>query len=79
MNTENGFPNALKPTRISEWKQGTCKGHQYELICITIQLLMSAITPLSFNLSGNDRQTSPNAMKLNKITPNAYVMNIKLI
>ena len=76
MNTENGFPNALNPTRISEWKKGTCKGHKYKLICITIQLIMSAITPLirckntSFNLGENDRKTSPNAMKLNKITPN---------
>ena len=41
------FRNALKPTRIYEWKQGTCKGHQYEITCITIQLLMSAITPLN--------------------------------
>ena len=47
MSTENGFPNALNPTRIYEWKQGTCKGHQYELISITIQLLMSTITPLN--------------------------------
>ena len=47
MNTENGFPNALKPTQISEWNQGTYKVHKYELICITIQLLMSAITLLN--------------------------------
>ena len=46
---------------------------------------MSSITPLnqmqktSFNLGWNDRQSSPNAMKLNKMTPNAYVLNIKLI
>ena len=44
---ENYFPNALNPTRISEWKQGTYKGHQHELICITIQLLIPAITPLN--------------------------------
>ena len=85
INTKNGFPNALNPTQIFEWNQGTCEGNKYELICITIQLLMYAITPLnqmqktSFNLGGNDRQTSPNSMKLNKITPNAYVLNIKLI
>ena len=44
---ENDFLNALNPTQISGWKQGTYKGHQHELICITIQLLMSAITPLN--------------------------------
>ena len=33
----------------------------------------------SFNPRGNDRKTSPNAMKLKKITPNDYVMKIKLI
>ena len=43
---ENDFPNALNPTRSYEWKQGAYKWHQHELICITIQLLMSAITPL---------------------------------
>ena len=85
MNTENGFPNALKTNLISEWKQGKCKGNKYELICITIQLLMSSITPLNqmqkdqFQPWGNDRQTYPNAMKLRKITPNAYVMKIKQI
>ena len=42
---ENDFPNALSTTRISEWNQGTYKLHQHELICITIQLLMLAITP----------------------------------
>ena len=42
---ENDFPNALNPTQISEWKQGTYKGHQHELICINIQLLMFYITP----------------------------------
>ena len=25
---ENGFPNALNPTRLSKWKQGTYKGHK---------------------------------------------------
>ena len=80
---ENDFPNALSATRTSEWKQGTYKGHQHELMCITIQLLMSDITPLNhmqkdqFNLGGNDRQTSPNAMKLNKMIPNDYVMKLK--
>ena len=44
---ENDFPNALNTTRISEWKNGTCKGNQYELIYISIQLLMSSITPLT--------------------------------
>ena len=47
MNTKNGFPNALKKNLISEWNQVSCKGNQYELICITIQLSMSAITPLN--------------------------------
>ena len=47
MNTENGFPNALNPTLIYERKQGKFKGHQYELIFITIQLLMSTINPLN--------------------------------
>ena len=32
----------------------------------------------SFNLGGNDRKSSPNAMKLNKMTSNAYVMKIIL-
>ena len=82
---ENEFTNALKPTQVFEWNQGTCEGNKYEIICITIQLLMYAITPLnqmqktSFNLGANNRKTSPNAMKLNKITPNAYVLKIKLI
>ena len=44
---ENDFPNALNPTQISEWKKWTYKEHQHELICITIQLLMSTITPLN--------------------------------
>ena len=44
---ENDFPNALNQTRISEWNYGTCKWNQHELICITIQLLMSAISPLN--------------------------------
>ena len=47
INTENGFPNTLNPTQISEWKKGTYKLHQHEIICITIQLLMFAITPLN--------------------------------
>ena len=45
---ENDFPNALNTTRLSEWKEGTYKGHQHELICITIQLLMSSIPPLNY-------------------------------
>ena len=47
MNTENGFPNELKPKGISEWKQEKFKGQKYEIICITIQLLIYAISPLS--------------------------------
>ena len=44
---------------------------------------MSAIAPLnqmqktSFNLGGNDRQSSPNSMKLNKMTPNYYLPKLK--
>ena len=43
-----------------------------------MQLLMSSITQIrfkktSFNLGENDRQSSPNAMKLNEMTPNSYV------
>ena len=57
-------------------RRGNIKGIKNELICITVILFLSSITPLnqmqktSFNIGGNDRQTSPNAMKLNKITPN---------
>ena len=43
----NDFPNELSTNIISEWNQFKYKGHNKELICITIQLLMSSITPLN--------------------------------
>ena len=43
----NDFPNALNTNQISEWKHEKYKLHQHELICITIQLLISARTPLN--------------------------------
>ena len=44
---ENDFPNALNTTIISEFKNFKYELHQHEIICITIQLLISAITPLN--------------------------------
>ena len=44
---ENDFPNALNKNLISEWNYGKYKLNQQELICITIQLLLSDITPLN--------------------------------
>ena len=44
---ENDSPNALNPTRIYEWNQRKYKGNKHEIIFITIQLLMSSITPLN--------------------------------
>ena len=44
---ENDFPNAFNTTQIYEWKKGKYKVNKHELICITIQLSMSAINPLN--------------------------------
>ena len=46
---ENDFPNALNTTKNYEWNQGKYKlhKHEHEIVCMTIQLLMSAITPLN--------------------------------
>ena len=44
---ENDFPNEINPTGISEWKKVKYKLHQNEIICIAIQLLIYAITPLN--------------------------------
>ena len=44
---ENDFPNALNPNIIYKWNNETYKVQKKEIICITIQLLMSSITPLN--------------------------------
>ena len=43
----NEFPNALNKTIIFQWNQGKYKLNQYEIICITIELLIYFITPLN--------------------------------
>ena len=53
--------------------------HHYSTFNVFYNSLKSDAKNTSFNLGGNDRKTSPNAMKLKNITPNAYVMKIKLI
>ena len=44
---ENDFLNALDTNKIDEMKKGKYKLNQNKIICITIQLYMSAITPLN--------------------------------
>ena len=47
MNSKNDVPNSFKTNQIYEFKDVECKGNKYEIICITIQLLMASITPLN--------------------------------
>ena len=53
--------------------------NHHSTVNVFYNYLKSDAKILVSTLGGNDRKSSPNAMKLNKMTQNDYVQNIKLI